>query len=271
MIKREWHQPGTIVFDLDGVVYLDGIGITGAGNTLGALADFGVHILFATNNSTRSAEAAAANIHRQTGYEASSDQVVTSSMAAAHYVAARHRSALVVGPPALEATLVEEGVQIVNHPDDAPDSVVVGLDRHITYERIDRAARAIRAGASFVATNVDPTYPTPTGLAPGAGAIVAAIEVASGAEPTSCGKPGEVFAELITDRVVEGPVWVVGDRLDTDIALATAQGWSSILVLTGVTTPDDSIPPALRPDFITESIADLPELLGVPRGDASRG
>lgn len=254
-------NPGTAIFDLDGVVYVGAEGVPGAGEALTSLEEAGWSILFATNNSTKTQDVAVQHIFEATGYRASPSQAVTSTMAAVSYARGRHASALVVGPPALSTSVAEAGIRIVTSPDDHPDAVIVGLDRSITYDRIDRAGRAIRAGAAFIATNIDPTYPTPSGLSPGAGSIVAAIAAASGSTPISCGKPGEVFSSLVSEKLGREPIWVIGDRPDTDIALARANGWRSILVLTGVTKDSSLVPGTYTPEFVVPSIADVPRVI----------
>jgi glycerol-1-phosphatase len=252
---------GTVVLDLDGVVYLDGTGVPGAGAALDEMVGDGWHLLFATNNSTKLPSTVVDHLRVRTGHDTAPEQVVTSTMAAVRYVGARHTSALVVGPPALSDSLRAAGVRLVDTPDPVPGAVVVGLDLDIDYGHIDRAARAVRGGAEFVATNVDPTYPTPTGLSPGAGAIVSAVATAAGRDPVSCGKPSDLFGALVRDRIVDGTVWMVGDRLDTDIGLAIRNGWRSILVLTGVTSEGESIPDEFTPDHIVPSIVDVPALI----------
>lgn len=262
--------PGTAIFDLDGVLYLGSEGIPGAAAALTSLEEDGWSIVFATNNSTKTEEVAARHIFEATGFRASPTQTVTSTMAAVSYARGRHASALVVGPPALTTSVADAGIRIVTDPADRPDAVIVGLDRSITYDAIDRAGRAVRAGAEFIATNVDPTYPTSSGLSPGAGAIVAAIAAASGCTPVSCGKPGEVFSSLITAKLGSEPIWVIGDRPDTDIALATANGWRSILVLTGVTNDPSLIPEDFIPDVIVPSIVDVPRAIATARARPAR-
>jgi 4-nitrophenyl phosphatase len=144
---------------------------------------------------------------------------------------------------------------------EAAEAVIVGLDTGISYERLRSAVMAVRNGARFIATNADPTYPTPSGLWPGAGAIVAAIEVAAGIEPEIAGKPHPAIRSLIRTRLVPGPVWVVGDRPETDVAMAKVEGWTSVLVLTGVVGAADQVPEEYQPDVILPSLADLPETL----------
>ncbi|HSJ70759.1 MAG TPA: HAD-IIA family hydrolase [Acidimicrobiia bacterium] len=261
---RQPAPAGTVVFDLDGVLYLDSEGVPGARDALEACVEAGWRPLYATNNSTKTADIVVRHIFERTGFRADPRSAVTSAMSAARHVASIGRDALVVGSDAIEHELLARGVLIVDHDSSLsarPDAVVVGLDRAISYERIDRAARAIRAGSSFVATNIDTTYPTPSGLAPGAGTIVAAIAAASGVDPVDCGKPTAHFGSLIVDMIEPGSVVVVGDRPETDIALGIAYGWTTVLVLTGVTSVLDDLSTSHTPDHVIDSVADLPALL----------
>ena len=184
---------------------------------------------------------------------------ITSASATAAYAADRFASAFVLGSPALAETLEGAGISIVAA--DEAECVVVGLDRDLSYGAIDAAARAVRRGSAFLATNVDSTYPTPSGLAPGAGAIVAAVATAAETEPVVCGKPTPVFGALVRDQLVGDETWMVGDRPETDVALALAEGWASVLVLTGVTSDPSEVPGELTPDHVLASVAELPELI----------
>ena len=257
---------GTVVFDLDGVLYLDAEGVPGAGEALAVLSDRGWRFVYATNNSTKTAEKVAAHIAERTGFVAAADDAITSGMAAATYLDGRASRAAVVGSPAIRHELSAVGIEVVDL-EAGPEVVVVGLDRSLTYDVIDRAARAIREGATLVATNIDATYPTPTGLAPGAGTVVAAIATASGVEPVSCGKPADAFADLVQRRIASTApdgartVVMVGDRPETDLALGRSLGWTTVLALSGVTRSSEEVPPEFRPDHVVASIADVPDLL----------
>lgn len=248
------------MLDLDGVLYLDTSGIPGARGALEELVDRGWRLVYATNNSTKTRDVVARHIAERTGFSADPDDAVTSAMAAAAHLAGTVASAGVVGSTAIRSELRRVGIDVVDLRD-APEAVVVGLDRSLTYDTVDRAARAIRGGARFVATNRDATYPTPTGLAPGAGMIVAAVATASGVEPVSCGKPERPFAELVTARIGEGPVVIVGDRPETDLALGRDRGWTTVLALSGVTRDPDEVPDDLRPDHVIASIVELTGVL----------
>lgn len=229
-----------VVCDLDGVVYRGSQVLPGASDALGRLREIGAALLFVTNNSTRTPEAAAGRITDMTGVRCDPDEVCTSPQAAALMLRPDDSPVFVVGEEGIDGALVAGGHRVTEDAGEA-HSVVVGLTPRITYEWIGAAANAVRAGARFVATNVDPTYPIENGLLPGAGAIVAAIATATGVNPEVAGKPHGPMVDLVRSRLGDGPVWVVGDRVDTDVALARAGGWRSILVMGGVTeSPEGS-------------------------------
>jgi HAD superfamily hydrolase (TIGR01450 family) len=223
----------TVICDLDGVVYRGSEALPGAAAALDRLVAAGFRVVFVTNNSSRTEEQVAAKLEAVAGHRPGIEDVVTSARAALALVPEGARCLVVGGEGILEA-VESAGLSVTEDPDDA-DCVLVGLDSGFNYQQMDVAARAIRSGAVFVATNVDPTFPAEGSIMPGAGAIVAALQVASGVKPLVAGKPEKPVRDLIRSRGVED-AWVVGDRPDTDIAMAVAEGgWTSILVLTGVT------------------------------------
>ncbi len=259
----------TFVFDLDGVVYLDKTGVPGAGETLTVLRNAGHQILFATNNSARAVETVVGNIERRTGFMPDAGSVITSGLAAATLLVETEETCLVLGSDELGATLSELGIELTTDPAGAT-AVVVGLDLKLSYERLTRAVVAIAGGARFIATNDDPTYPMPHARYPGAGSIVAAVERATGKTPIVCGKPNEPMRRLVERRIEHVDVWMVGDRPDTDLALAANAGWGKILVLSGVTDHDHVLPPRLHPDHTITTIAELPGLV-IPKRDENGG
>jgi HAD superfamily hydrolase (TIGR01450 family) len=223
----------TILCDLDGVIYRGRQVLPGVKSALVRLRDSGVPVLFITNNSTRTPHATAEKISELTGVPVDADQVLTSSLAAMCLLDASNDPVLVVGEDGVRLAVEEAGRAVTDDPL-AARAVVVGLTRSLTYELVTAAMQAIMNGARFIATNDDSTFPTEHGLAPGSGAIVAAIAAASGAQPEVAGKPNKAMKDLIRSRV-NGDAWIIGDRLNTDIALAAGEpGWRSILVLTGV-------------------------------------
>jgi 4-nitrophenyl phosphatase len=259
----------TFVFDLDGVVYLDSTAVPGAGEALSALRNAGHQILFATNNSVRSVETVVGNIARRTGFVPDSGSVITSGLAAANLLRDTGEKCLVLGSDELSATLSGAGIELTTDPADA-GAVVVGLDLGLSYERLTRAVVAIGGGARFIATNDDATYPMPNARYPGAGSIVAAVERATGKTPIVCGKPNRPMRDLIEQKIEHAEVWMVGDRPETDLALAADAGWGKILVLSGVTDHHDPLPSNLKPDHTIATIADLPSLV-LPEHAENRG
>lgn len=240
-----------LVCDLDGVVYRGHAGIPGSGEALRRAERAGFHIWFATNNSTGTPAQVQAKLKDLTGFETDPASIVTSAQAAASMIGPEDHPALVFGSEAISEALAEVGASTTESPGEAA-SVVVGLDRRLNYERLAAACDAVRAGARFVATNVDPTFPIDGGFLPGSGTMVAAVVAATDVQPEVAGKPHLPMRRLLRSRGVDR-AWVVGDRLDTDIALATEEeGWRSVLVLTGVARTGDDATAAdhVAPDLV---------------------
>lgn len=237
--------------DLDGVVWLDERAITGAAGAVAALRAAGEEIVFCTNLSSRPVAEVEAKLARH-GISAPGD-VVTSAMAAATLVEPGERVLVCAGPGVVEAVLAR-GASPVREGD--ADAVVVGLHLDFDYSRLEAASTAVRRGARLIGTNGDPTFPTPHGPIPGGGAILAAVATASGVEPTVAGKPYAPMAELLRARLGEGAT-LVGDRSDTDGAMAARLGYRFVLVLSGSTTqapPVDSPGPAA--EIVATDLAD---------------
>lgn len=230
-----------VLVDMDGVLYLADERLPGAARLLGWLEERSFPFLLVTNNSSLSPEAYAAKL-RRLGMPAPPERILTSAVATAELVAARHPGArvLVVGEEGLRQALEGAGLRVV---EEDPDLVVAGIDRAFTYQRGRAAALAIRRGAAFVGTNPDLTFPTPEGLVPGAGAILAFLEAASGRRPLIVGKPERPLFEQALRRLGTRPeeTLMVGDRADTDVEGARRAGLRTALVRTGVArdTPGD--------------------------------
>ena len=228
-----------VVCDIDGVVYRGESLIEGSDVALQRVVDSGIGLFFATNNSTRTPTEVQNRIERISGVEVCADSIVNSSQAAAQLLSGQETTVLVFGSDAIRHAMEEASIPMTEAPDRA-GAVVVGLDWEFDYQKLSGATEAVRRGARFIATNVDPTYPVAGGLLPGSGAMVAAVATASGVQPEVAGKPHLPMRELLRARGV-GPAWVIGDRVDTDVALAAKEDdWRSILVLTGVTEEDTS-------------------------------
>lgn len=246
---------GTWVIDLDGVVWLAGEAIDGVRAAIGELRARGVRVVFATNNSAPTLSELLARMERA-GIPASAEDLITSAQAAASMVAPGERVLALADGGAREA-LIERGAALVEVP--PAEVVLVGWTHDFTFERLAVASGAVRAGARLIGTNEDPTHPTPEGLLPGAGALLAAVVTAAGREAQVAGKPHEAMIELIRRRHPEASL-VVGDRPSTDGLLARALRLPFALVLSGVTGPDDPVdPPA---DKVAADLLELVRSLG---------
>jgi glycerol-1-phosphatase len=247
-----------LLLDLDGTAFRGKSPTDGA---VQALAEVGGRTFFVTNNASRSADEVAAHL-TELGFTATADDVATSAQSAARLLADQLESGspvLIVGTEALGNEIATVGLRPVRGFDDHPVAVVQGLSMSIAWADLAEAALAIRAGALWVAANVDPTLPTERGLLPGNGAMVAALRAATGAEPQVAGKPAP---GLLTDAAARGDFrapLVVGDRLDTDIEGANAAKLPSLMVLTGVNSARDAVyaKPAQRPTYIGHDLRSL--------------
>jgi HAD superfamily hydrolase (TIGR01450 family) len=268
-----------LLVDLDGVVYRGAEPVPGIADVLSARAAAGDDIVYVTNNSMHYR---ADYVTRLTAMNCpvDPDRIVSSARATALFLRGEMpdvKRVLVVGGGGLERELHDVGLDVVPSGQVAtraiqegidgyeaagrPGAVVVGLDPNVTYLRIAVAADAVRAGARFVATNRDPVYPTERGIRPGAGSIVAAIEVASGVTPISIGKPAPLLLEEAA-RAAGGQARdavMIGDSIVTDIPAARAVGARSILMTTGV-TPKDKLAAMTEDNRPTETAANAREL-----------
>jgi len=253
------QQHDCLLLDLDGTLFRGHAPTLGAVETLDKVSG---RALFVTNNATRSAEEVAAHLG-ELGFTATAEDVVTSAQSAARLLSQRlpaGSKVLVVGTDALAGEVAAVGLTPVRLFADEPVGVVQGLSMTISWPDLAEAALAIRSGALWVTSNLDPTLPTERGLVPGNGSMVAVLRTATGQEPLVAGKPAP---GLMYDALARGEFrspLVVGDRLDTDIAGANAAELPSLMVLTGVNTARDAVyaVPEQRPTYIG---ADLRSLL----------
>ena len=250
-----------LVCDLDGIVYRLDEPIAGAPEALNELQRRGVKILFCTNNARSTSDQFIQKL-RGMGVHVEPEQILTSPVVTAEELARRGaggKTVLVVGEEGIRAALAEIGMRVVDSPD--ADYVVVAIDTSFDYEKMRAAAAAVRSGAKLIGTNDDATLPVPGGAWPGAGAILASIETASGARAEVMGKPHAPMMDAAARRL-EGceRIAIVGDRPETDLAGGVARGWLTILVTSGVTSEDESGSVEPRPDLVVPSLAALPDL-----------
>lgn len=259
----------SLILDMDGVLWRDDTLLLDLPAAFQRIQDLGLKVALATNNATRSVEMYLDRFSRY-GVTLQSWQVINSAIALGCLLKTRFPHGgpvFVVGEQGVCDTLAEYGFYPDSHD---PLAVVVGMDRAITYEKITQATLLIRSGIPFYATNPDKTFPTPHGLAPGAGAIIAAVQAASDVQPVIAGKPEAVMMQVAMQRL-NTPAHLtlaVGDRLETDILGGANAGCRTALVLSGVATRADLARFSPSPDLVAD---DLAQLLGMndPAGQSS--
>jgi 4-nitrophenyl phosphatase len=217
-----------------------------------------IHFVCATNNASTSAEKLAERLQGW-GADVTPAEIVTSSSATADYLAASLPAGArlyVIGMEGLHVALRNRGFEFA---EDHVDAVVVGIDWNLTYNQLKRATLNIRAGAKFIGTNGDRTFPNPDGIIPGNGALLAAIEAATDVKPLVIGKPEPVLYQtaLKSMNALPEQTLVLGDRLETDILGAVRLSLKSALVLSGVTTRAQLAASHYQPDWIFDDIAAL--------------
>ena len=258
----------SLVLDMDGVLWRESTPIGDLAAIFAAISRRGLKVCLATNNATRTPEQYLERLCSFGVKDLEAWQVVTSGQVLAHELVKRFPQAgpvYVIGEGGLYQSLADAGFTVVDedHWDQGRTiiAVVSEMDRGVNYPKLRRATLLIRQGIPFYATNPDRTFPTPEGLVPGAGAIMAALVTASGVEPVVVGKPAPFMIELARERLKTSreETLIVGDRLETDIAGGQAAGCPVALVLSGVSTQAMASAWTPHPDFV---VPDLAALLG---------
>jgi NagD protein len=254
MTKREIRS---WLMDMDGVLVHEEVAIPGAEQFLERLRERKLPFLVLTNNSIYTRRDLSARL-RRSGLEVPEEAIWTSALAAAHFLEDQRPggSAFVIGEAGLTTALHAAGYTLT---DSEPDYVVLGETRTYSFERITQAIRLIDAGARFIATNPDPTGPSPDGALPATGSVAALISRATGRDPYYVGKPNPLMMRSALNNLDAHSETsaMIGDRMDTDVVSGMEAGMETILVLTGVTTPGDAERHPFRPSRIVESVADL--------------
>jgi 4-nitrophenyl phosphatase len=252
------------IIDLDGTVYRGGTLLPGADRAIGDLRERGIDTLFVSNNPTKPPEGYAADLAGM-GIDAAPETILTAGVVTREYLAANHADdrLFLIGEDALREQLA--AFTFTGDPARA-EVVVASIDREFTYDRLWEVSRAFTAGdPAFVGTDPDRLIPVnEDGLAPGSGAIVGAIAATVGRDPDPMlGKPSPETARAVEDRLDADPgaCVVVGDRLDTDVALGERLGARTVLVRTGAHDEDDIETGGPTPDHVIDALGDLPAML----------
>ena len=248
------------IIDLDGVLVRGASPLPGISEFFTMLNSRNLDFTVATNNATITPELLASHLGKM-GVQIAPDQVITSAMAAAEYIREhlnQDSKVYVIGEQPLRQAIVSAGFEISESANNSR-AVVVGLDREVTWQKLSEAAYALGAGAVFIGTNPDASIPTERGIAIGNGALLAAIQEATGIQPTIIGKPETYLFQFALRKMGTKPseTLALGDRLDTDILGGINAGLSTALVLTGVTSREDLENTMIQPDWIFDDLTVL--------------
>ncbi|KAB2332902.1 TIGR01457 family HAD-type hydrolase [Bacillus mesophilum] len=243
------------MIDLDGTMYRGTELIQEAADFVQKLKERNIPYLFVTNNSSKTPEQVAEKL-TDFSISAHKDQVFTTSMATANYIAEKKKDAsvYVIGEEGIRTAIAEQNLRPAE--EDA-EYVVVGIDRAISYEKLATACLAVRNGAQFISTNGDIALPTERGLLPGNGSITSVITVSTQTKPTFIGKPESIIMEQalkVLGTSLEETI-MVGDNYDTDILAGMNAGMDTLLVHTGVTTKELLLGYEKKPTYVLDSLA----------------
>jgi 4-nitrophenyl phosphatase len=252
-----------LILDMDGVLWKDASPIGDLASIFKRIRDTGLQVMLATNNATLTVDEYLQKLNGF-GVKLSASQIITSSIAAADALIKefpQKGNVFVVGENGILGALSDAGFAPITDPDDQTPvvAVVAGLDRNLTYQKLKTATFHVRDGAKFYGTNIDPTLPTPDGLVPGAGSVIAALETAAGVKPIVIGKPSPFMFELAAERMKLSPreILVIGDRLETDIAGGQSIMARTALVLSGASTSEQAGAWKPQPDLIAPELAEI--------------
>lgn len=226
------------MIDLDGTIYRGKEKIPAARRFIERLQEHDVPFLFVTNNSTQAPAKVVENLAENFDIHVSEDNVYTSALATADYIAdldESRRSVYVIGELGLKQAILDRGFHF---EETTPDYVVVGLDYDVTYHKFELATLAIKRGAKFIGTNADTNLPNERGLVPGAGSVISLVECSTQQKATYIGKPETIIMEKALKRLglKKDEVVMVGDNYMTDIKAGINFGIDTMLVYTGVST-----------------------------------
>ncbi len=246
------------VIDMDGVLYRGNRKIGGADTFIKFLQDNGIPFLLATNNSTKTREMYVEKL-KNMGIKVKEENIITSAYVTAEVLKKEENraSALIIGEIGIFEEIKKIGWDILDLKNwSKAEYVIVGMDTTLTYEKLKAGCLAINNGAKFIATNDDKNFPSEEGLIPGAGSMVAALEAATGKKARVMGKPNGPYVNMIKSLLGSEDIWVVGDRIETDMLLAEKLGAKKVLVLSGVTKEL-----VKNVDYVINDVGELPALL----------
>ena len=247
-----------LIIDMDGVLWRGDTALPGLEEFVSTIRNTKTRMVLATNNSSSTVDQYISKLKRM-GVHVTPEEILTSAQATGSYlykIAPKRSRVFVIGGDGITNAIRDHEFVLT---EDDPDYVVIGIDKKITWEKLNTAVMNIRAGAKFIGTNPDTTYPTENGIGVGNGAILAAVKVATGISPLVIGKPETPIYEQALQRLQSdsSDTLMIGDRLDTDILGAQRAGITTLLVLTGVTTLEMSKASVVQPDLVLTGLPDI--------------
>ncbi len=264
-----------LIIDMDGVLWHGDQPMPGLTDFFQTLRDQQIRFILATNNASLTQEQYVNKLALM-GVKVTRDEILTSSMATALYLTEHTNPAetrvFVIGEIGAKQPLLERGFTLTelyelnddkDNPNMGADIVVCGMDKNLSWDKLATATLNIRAGAKFIGTNADTTLPTERGLTHGNGAILAALQAATGIAPTIIGKPEPIIYQqaLALLDVDPNQTVAIGDRLETDILGAVRTGIRSLMVLSGVSSEEDFKTADYRPTWVMPDIRDVTQAL----------
>jgi 4-nitrophenyl phosphatase len=251
-----------LIIDMDGVLWQGDTALPGLHEFFDTLKQRQIKFVLATNNNTQTSDGFVQKARRM-GVAVLPEQVVTAAIATVHYLRLTYPPGsriYVVGEAPLKGLIAEAGFTLA---DTDVSAVVATMDRQLTYEMLKRATLLIRGGADFIGPNPDAAYPTPEGIVPGGGSILAALSVSSGCQPLIMGKPESWIFKIAMERMQLNAEEVasLGDRLETDIAGGQRLGIKTILVLSGIASLTDLTSSPIQPTWVFPGIKEFAEAL----------
>lgn len=257
-----------LIIDMDGVLWEGNRALPGLKDFFQLLRKKSLPFVLATNNASLTQDQYVSKLESM-GITVSLKEILTSSMATAHYLAEQpipnSPRAFVIGEEGLRQPLIKQGFTLIDSfdADATADFVICGLDRKLTWDKLADASLHLHSGAKFIATNADTSLPTERGPVVGNGAILAALQAATQVSPTVMGKPEPIMYQQAINILGVAPenTVAIGDRLNTDILGAVNTGIRSIMVLTGISTENDLKSIDYQPTWIMPDIRAITEAL----------
>ncbi|ESS04117.1 MAG: putative sugar phosphatases of the HAD superfamily [uncultured archaeon A07HR67] len=253
------------VLDVDGTVVRGDDPIAGAPAGYQRLREAGIEPLFVSNNPTKAPPAYVDRLGTA-GYDVDADRVITAGTVTTQYLSTHHGDddLLCLGEPGLFEQFADAGLSTTDDVE-AADALVASIDRGFDYDDLCTALWALDRGIPFLGTDPDIVIPASERDVPGSGAVIRAVAAVAEREPdVVLGKPSEPAVEMIRERLSCSPeeCLVVGDRLNTDIALGARAGMTTVLVLSGVTDEATLAASDVTPDHVLDDLGQIDRVIG---------